>query len=375
LAQIEASVAFFLLAIVLRDSCAVGFMTPSGLMQRYTGKEFRDLKPAASGPSAATKIALFVFFVFTRAVHPTIIDASKSINEETGKKYFAYGQMTVVLGETVVTLVVAQVMAIALGGMSEWRTIWKPGPMKVFSLIGFVYALGDYLEMASMGSLGGAAYQILLQSKLVITALMMWAIKGTKQTTLQWNILVLVMLSMCVYMMGGSKSGGSDSGIPLVGVLNVLLKVTVSCFCAVLSDKFMKDYKDEPIYVQLVQFKCAWFATILAISIMDGKTWQNGFFAGWNGVTVGVLTSFTVKGWSTMYLLAILDSVLKNIGEASAVLVIYAAQVILPSFDDKFEIPTFLSVMVVILSVTAYVGSKSVVDKASKYDAMQQQGK
>jgi len=349
-------------------------MTPSSLMQRYTGKEFRDLKPAASGPSAATKIGLFVFFVFTRAVHPTIIDASKSINEETGKKYFAYGQMTVVLGETVVTLIVALLMALVLGGMSEWRMIWKPGPMKVFSLIGFMYALGDYLEMASMGSLGGAAYQILLQSKLVITAFMMWGIKGTKQTMLQWNILVLVMLSMCVYMIGGSKSGDSDGGIPIVAVLNVLLKVTVSCLCAVLSDKFMKDYKDEPIYVQLVQFKCAWFATILVISLADGKTWQNGFFNGWNGVTVGVLTSFTVKGWSTMYLLAILDSVLKNIGEASAVLVIYVAQVILPSFDDKFEIPTFLSVMVVILSVTAYVGSKSVVDKASKYDAMKQQG-
>merc|ERR1712242_121872 len=172
-------------------------------------------------------------------------------------------------------------------------------------------------------------YQILLQSKLVITALMMWAIKGTKQTTLQWNILILVMLSMCVYMIGGSKSGGSDGGIPLMGVFNVLLKVTVSCLCAVLSDKFMKDYKDEPIYVQLVQFKCAWFA-ILVISLMDGKTWQNGFFSGWNGVTVGVLTSFTVKGWSTMYLLAILDSVLKNIGEASAVLVIYVAQVSFP---------------------------------------------
>jgi len=243
-------------------------------MQRYTGKEFRDLKPAASGPSAATKIGLFVFFVFTRAIHPTIIDASKSINEETGKKYFAYGQLTVVVGETVVTLVVASLMALVLGGMSEWRMIWKPGPMKVFSLIGFVYALGDYLEMASMGSLGGAAYQILLQSKLVITALMMWGIKGTKQTMLQWNILVLVMLSMCVYMIGGSKGSGSDGGIPIVGVINVLLKVTVSCLCAVLSDKFMKDYKDEPIYVQLVQFKCAWFATILALTFIDGKTWQ-----------------------------------------------------------------------------------------------------
>merc|ERR1711979_52498 len=224
------------------------------------------------------------------------------------------------------------------------------------------------LEMASMGSLGGAAYQILLQSKLVITALMMWAIKGSKQSSLQWNILILVMLSMCVYMIGGSSDSGSGGGIPIMGVVNVLLKVTVSCFCAVLSDKYMKDFKSEPIYMQMVQFKCAWCATILILSFMDGKTWQNGFFTGWNATTVGVLASFTIKGWSTMYLLAILDSVLKNIGEASAVLVIYVAQVVLPSFEDTFQVPTFLSVMVVVLSVVAYVGSKSVVEKAEKYD-------
>jgi hypothetical protein len=338
-------------------------------MPQYTGQEFKDLKPASSGPSTATKVGLFCFFVVTRAVHPTIIDASKVVDPETGKKGFPYGDMTVVLAETVVTLVVAQLMAFGLGGMAEWKGIWKPAPMKVFSFIGFVYALGDYLEMASMGSLGGAAYQILLQSKLVITALMMWAIKGTKQSALQWNILILVMLSMCVYMMGGSSDSGSgDGGIPIMGVINVLLKVTVSCFCAVLSDKYMKDYKSEPIYVQLVQFKCSWFVTILILSILDGKTWQNGFFTGWSGVTVGVLASFTIKGWSTMYLLAILDSVLKNIGEASAVLVIYVAQVVLPSFEDVFEVPTFLSVMVVVLSVTAYVGSKSVQEKADKYD-------
>merc|ERR1712066_355250 len=172
---------------------------------------------------------------------------------------------------------------------------------------------------------------------------MMWGIKGTKQSSLQWNILILVMLSMCVYMIGGSSDSGSGGGIPIMGVVNVLLKVTVSCFCAVLSDKYMKDFKSEPIYMQLVQFKCAWCATIL-------------------------LSSFTVKGWSTMYLLAILDSVLKNIGEATSVLVIYFMQVLLPVFEDQFEIPKFLSVMVVILSVTAYVGSKSVVDKAAKYD-------
>jgi len=337
-------------------------------MQGYNERTFKDVPTASAGPSHMMQVALFVFFVATRAIHPTIIDASKSVDPVTGKKGFEYGAMTVVLGETVVTFVVGQLMALANGGMAEWRMIWAPEPVKVFSFIGFVYALGDYLEMASMGSLGGAAYQVLLQSKLLITALMMWAIKGTKQSGLQWNILLLVMISMCVYMIGGSSSG-SDGGIPIAGVLNVLLKVSVSCFCAVLSDKYMKDFKSEPIYMQLVQFKMSWFLTILALSFTDGKTWQNGFFTGWNVTVAGVLVSFTVKGWSTLYLLAILDSVLKNIGEAVSVLVIYFMQIFLPIFEDEFEIPKFLSVMVVILSVTAYVGSKNVVEKANKYDA------
>lgn len=39
------------------------------------------------------------------------------------------------------------------------------------------------------------------------------------------------------------------------------------------------------------------------------------------------------------------------------------------SDSPRFEVPTFMSVMVVILSVTAYVGAKPVVEKAQKYVA------
>lgn len=337
-------------------------------MQHYTGAEFKDLAP--SGPSTATKIGLFAFFVLTRAIHPTIIDASKTLNPETGKKALAYGNMTVVLAESVFTLIAGQLLALALGGTAHWRMIWEPRALKVFSGIGLMYAVGDYLEMASMGSLGGAAYQVLLQSKLLITALMLWAIKGSKQVGLQWNLLVLVMLSMCVYMIGGKEKGSSAGGIPIMGVVNVLMKVTVSCLCAVLADKYMKDFKSLPFYVQIVQLKLSWTALILVMSFADGHTWQDGFFNGWTPEVGGVFVSFIVKCWSTMAILSLLDSVLKNIGEATAVLVIYFMQVCLPQFEQKFEIPSFLSVMVVILSVTAYVGSKSVVEKATAYDKM-----
>merc|ERR1711976_415227 len=112
------------------------------------------------------------------------------------------------------------------------------------------------------------------------------------QAALQWNILTLVMISMSVYMIGGSSGGGGDGGIPIMGVVNVLLKVTVSCLRAVLSDKYMKAYKSFPFYVQIMQFKCAWFATILVISFCDGTTWQKGLLTGWDSTTYGVLASF-----------------------------------------------------------------------------------
>lgn len=71
---------------------------------------------------------------------------------------------------------------------------------KTFIVIGFLFGLGDYLEMRSLVSLGGGAYQILLQSRLLITALMLWAISGQTQTLFQWNLLALVVCSMSVYM-------------------------------------------------------------------------------------------------------------------------------------------------------------------------------
>mmetsp|Transcript_21857 Transcript_21857/g.50497 ORF Transcript_21857/g.50497 Transcript_21857/m.50497 type:complete len:160 (+) Transcript_21857:3-482(+) len=148
----------------------------------------------------------------------------------------------------------------------------------------------------------------------------------------------------------------------------VAMKVTVSCLCSVLADKHMKDYKSEPIYMQLVQFKVVWVLTLLALMSMDGSALSNGLLYNWTPITYGALVSFTVKGWSTMYLLAVLDSMLKNIGEACSVLVSYLFVVFSASFDDKYENETFICVMVVVLSVTAYLLSKDAQQKADKYD-------
>jgi len=355
--------------------------------------------PAAPPPrkvGAWTEMFLFCFFIATRALHPAFIDNAKELVIIDGKEKLMapYAKVTPCIGCQVVSLIVGQVMALSIGGVEEWRSIWRPAPLKVFGCIGAMYAVGDIMEVLAISKVSGDAYQVLLQSKLMITAMMMWYFKGTKTTRLQWVILAVVMCSMSVYstsagtttkeidpkyydmtvesyveMMAGKAA--QDTGVDaeyMAGISLVVVKVIISCLCGVLADKYMKEFKNEPIYVQIVQFKLAWLPMLLLYTFFDGETWTGGGpLEGWNGNAYAVLGSFTVKDWAGLYLLAILDSVLKNIGEAASVLATFMLSIYVFQ-KSAFELDAFLMVLVVTLAVVSYIDSKAVVDKANKYD-------
>lgn len=349
------------------------FLNPTGADARI---------PAPSGLGKWAEVGLFLFFVGTRALHPTIIHRSKSANPETGEEGFAYSTISVIVVDLIFQLVALQLVALYDGGYAQWRSIWKhKRALQVFGGIGFVLAFGDYLEMASMGKMSGAAYQILLQSKFVCTAIMMMYIKGAAQTRLQWVLLVSLMLTMSLYM--ALKDGSAGGEVPVLGMLMAFAKVLISCFAGVLLDKHMKELKEIPTHVQIVQITLPQLLSTLMLSFTEPATWDNGFFDGWNLITVGVSMSFVVKALGSLYLLKSLDSLLKNIGEAVAVLVIYALEVG-PSvfcmaegaaFDGNFppacevNVPRFLAVSTVFMIVMSYLETKAITEKVAKYDA------
>jgi len=361
-------------------------------------------QPPLRQTGAWVEMGLFVLFIATRAFHPAIMDNAKEVViDKAGKevKKALYANMTPVMGECIVTVIIGQVMALCIGGIKAWKSIWTPAPLMVFSCIGIMYAWGDILEVLAMTRMSGDVFQVLLQSKLLMTAIMMRYFKGTKTSRLQWIILAVVMTAMSVYSTAGSaistdidkmydnytvaeyrnathhlKEDPIDDAARkayLKGICLVVAKVVVSCLCAVLSDKYMKDYKDVPIYVQLVQFKIAWLIMTVLFTFSDdlffeGKTWTaGGPLKNFHGGAWLVLVSFTVRGWVSLCLLKILDSVLKNIGETASVMVTFMLQIYV--FHEKvFNLELFLMVLVVTLAVMSYIDSKAVVDKARKYD-------
>lgn len=336
-----------------------------------TGVKAKEAPPKQIG--AITELVVFFFFVLVRAAHPVVIASSKTEDAE-GKLGFAYQSSSTVIVMTVSMCLAFLVQCYALGGKEQFASIWLREPFMIFSINGIVYALGDYLEMSAIGGLPAAAYQILQQSRIILTALLMIPAKGLYQTRLQWTLLAILTFSMSTYMIiaSGKKDSGksvdADASTLVMGTIFAFLKVVISCIGAVISDKYMKKFSKDPTHVCIARTFVARAIAIVGLSFLQ-DTWQKGFFSGWDSMTIAVTASFIVKSVSTLYIVALLDSILKNIAEAFSVLVIYAYDVL--AVGKPFEIATFLSVLVVVAACAAYVDSKTPIEKAKKWDKNQ----
>jgi len=311
----------------------------------------RRTEAKAPGKASMLTFALFVFFIMTRALHPLFIDMSKT----DGK--ILYAKNTPVALNKLLTVVLMNVLALMQGGMDGVRQCWQPQCLVVFGLIGTIYALGDFLEMLSMSSMSGGVYQVLLQTKLLITACMVWWLKGTRQSQLQWHVLFTMFIATSVFVIvdQGSSEGGVGGDVPLTAVMTVMLKVAVSCYCAVLSEKYLKAYADMPLFAKISCLSTTWALASMLMCATERQVAVSGFFYHWDGMTWIVTASFVVKTVSTMYLLQALDSVQKNIGEALAVIVIYGMQVTMAHFNKAFQLSGLLLAVLVVMLVKTYL--------------------
>jgi len=337
------------------------------------GQTAKEAPPKAIG--ARMELIVFFFFVFVRALHPVIISASKIENETTGKSEFPHNKTSPVVAMTVSLCILNLIFCWAVGGKKQFMSIFAKEPFLIFSINGAIYALGDYLEMAGLEGISAAAYTILQQFRIVLTAILLIPVKNQYQTRLQWTILCILMFAMSTYMCITGGESKDVHGSAIKGYLMSIAKVFVSCSGAVITDKYMKKYATDPTHVCIARtfVARAIFIVLLSFTQKDahGFIWSGGFvsfFRGWNWMSVAVTCSFIVKSVSTIYIVALLDSILKNIAEALSVLFVYGYEILA---GKSFDPATFMAVLVVVAACGAYIDSKSVVDKASNFDAIQ----
>jgi len=360
----------------LRVSWIAGFPLRMALGS-YDDKTFKDLPAPATaaakaGPSTGLIMMLWGVFIMNRAFHPLLIDLSK---DEEGK--IPYQKISPVIVKSFLCVLVCNFLMLfdKDGPMAGIKKCWGGKALKEFSGLGVIYSVSDYLEMLSMAALDGAAYQVLLQSKLIVTAAMNRWLKGpsASQTNSQWATLVTVTVSMSLFMIiqsgEGSESASKSVGALLLGTFLTILKVVVSCYTGSKADMTLKKYESLPLPAQLSQLMSTWGVCcfiLCAIAEPSKVLSMTNFFGGWNWATWMVTISFMIKTSISQSLLKLLDALMKNIGEAVAVLVIYACMVIMPMFDTKFETNTFMAMMTVVMAVLTYIVLKQDLANAKK---------
>ena len=173
----------------------------------------------------------------------------------------------------------------------------EAGNLKRFAHIGLIYALGDIFEMESVNYIDSSTYTVLSQSKLIITATMIWILEGKAQSAMQWFILFTTSSGMLEYVLVGKAKGGArpfrspffspgSMTFSPFGVALALTKVAISCYVAVLNSAALQKDKN-PFPVQFSCLKVSWAATSLVYMLVkDGLLGDGDMFGEWTHRTV-----------------------------------------------------------------------------------------
>jgi len=299
-----------------------------------------------------TQAAAFLAVTLQRACHNSFIEWAKG-DAATA----LYTVSSVIFVAQTVCVLIGWALAYSSGGSTDFKKCFDVSILKKFASIGMIYAMGDIFEMESVNYIDSSTYTVLSQSKLIITALLMWIIDGSAQSLMQWFILFTTSSGMLEYVLVAKAKGGGMTFSP-IGIGLALVKVVISCYVAVLNQKALK--KDSnPFPVQFSALKVSWAVTSLGYMVVkDGIMGDGDMFGEWTFRTVVlVFAGFILKTLFNQYLLKVLDAIWKNISEAIGVLLVYFAKILF--LGGSFDPAVFNAAMIVILACISYVMTKS----------------
>jgi len=117
------------------------------------------------------------------------------------------------------------------------------------------FALSQFLGFFSLEFLTPDSLKVFDQSRLLVTAVVMSLLLRKRFSRGTWTALGVITIAAIMYGMvktlEAGKGGGGDPNI-MVGALLVLVNATITALAGVWAEKFMKQYKHVPFYIQKI---------------------------------------------------------------------------------------------------------------------------
>lgn len=189
------------------------------------------------------------------------------------------------------------------------------------SIPSFLYVIQNNLQYLATGSLPAAVYQVLVQMKLVTTALFAGALMKTSISSVKWTGIVMLTLGVVIVQLAvtTAKAVGSVN-IPL-GLSAVALSCVTSAYAGVHVERALKQSGDNMWLKNMhLSFVGLLFALGLA-AIKDGKQiLRHGFFSGYSPLVMSVIGIHAAGGIIVSLVVTQTDSIVKGFATSGSII-------------------------------------------------------
>jgi len=348
------------------------------------------------------QIVVLILVVCTYAACPLTVSWAKVVGSDAGVpiKGRPFKESSVIVVSWWLIAVVGLLLSAATGGKKAVRQCMDRRAILTFAPAGVGWALADVCEVLAVARIDPATYGVISQARLLGSAAAVWAIRGMRQTKLQWGVLAALSLVCMAYTLvpddpvhnkvrlfrwrvsqaelkfdwrlrrpqleaSGDDGGGMEH---MIGVVLALLKVTLSVLSGVYGESCFKvagaDGKPPELHVQMTQISfssmCAAAMGYTVICYFQGESVLD-FFSGpdgdWDWRTVMVAVMYCWREWICNLCVKRFDSLVKNICNAVALVVTYVFTVV-SSCEIPFSPLKVLLLLAVVIEVVNYSATR-----------------
>lgn len=232
----------------------------------------------------------------------------------------------------------------------------------VASVPGFIYFVQNMLLYIILQNTQAAVYTVIIQLKIFTTAIFSVLFLGRKLSIAQWRALALLVAGVILVEVSTSKHSDEAKDEKQNNLLGVILSLVMACcsgFSGVYMEKILKNKTANTteklnIWERNVQLSVygASFA-LLSTFIFDGKkVLTEGYFSGWNGLTIILIIIQGVGGIFVALVMTYADNIVKGFSIGCAIVLTTIVSIFV--FGTHIDMVFVIGAGFVILSIANY---------------------
>eukprot|EP00915_Cephaloidophora_sp_WS-2016_P002654 GHVH01003587.1.p1 GENE.GHVH01003587.1~~GHVH01003587.1.p1 ORF type:complete len:390 (-),score=25.98 GHVH01003587.1:578-1672(-) len=212
----------------------------------------------------------------------------------------------------------------AAGYETYHKIVKEPAETLKVGVPAALYTIQNNLLFVAISNMPAALYQVSYQLKILTTAFLSMIILNKHISAQQWVGLVALFAGVALIQMpSGDSSSKPDS--PHVNLFLGLVAVVSACFTSGFAGVyFEKILKGSSTSIWLRNIQLGLFGTVLGLAgciYFDGdRVASQGFFTGYNALTVTVILLQSAGGLIVAMVLKYADNILKCFGNTMAIL-------------------------------------------------------